>query len=214
MVLTSSNRQVPTYYPNRFCNSRCPFNFANHRKTFVSFIFERFEYGGCSLNDNSRPDLAKLAIRYHEFGKKHEFGEIHLRNEPDGGKRIEATLTRLRLYADNAPRWAAEASLLRRHVAIEPAVAILLRLIMRWRPERELPFDETYMIGRYQGLHMLTIVCSVLFPLGLAGLEFSRSGDSVAIVILVTLYAELLKLSLVDTRLSQEGMPSQLHPLR
>ena len=61
---------------------------------------------------------------------------------------------------------------------------------------------------------MLIIVCNVLFPLGLAGLEFSRSGDSVAIVILATLYALLLKLSLVDTRLSQEGMPSQRHPLR
>lgn len=65
--------------------------------------------------------------------------------------------------------------------------------------EIDVPGDFEYMIARYKGIHMMIIVCSFLFPLGLQGKAFVDDRECAAVVVLGFSYALAFKLSFFDT---------------
>ena len=62
----------------------------------------------------------------------------------------------------------------------------------------DLPPDKAYVVRKVEALHMMIVVCSFLFPLGLQGARFVASRYSALIILLGCLYALLLKSSLTD----------------
>lgn len=62
----------------------------------------------------------------------------------------------------------------------------------------DLPLSIRYIIKRYEGFHMMTMVCTFLFPIALQGAVFQASWDAAAQVILANIYALALKMSLQD----------------
>merc|ERR1740120_641229 len=62
--------------------------------------------------------------------------------------------------------------------------------------ERDAPVNIWYLLARFEGLYVMMIVCSILFPLGLSGVSFMSSGWSAMAVLLGNLYALLFKTSL------------------
>ena len=53
-------------------------------------------------------------------------------------------------------------------------------------------------VRKVEGLHMMVVVCSFLFPLGLQGRAFAASPRAAFLILLGTAYALLLKGSLTD----------------
>mmetsp|Transcript_82305 Transcript_82305/g.266464 ORF Transcript_82305/g.266464 Transcript_82305/m.266464 type:complete len:914 (+) Transcript_82305:60-2801(+) len=82
------------------------------------------------------------------------------------------------------------------------------------KAKRDVPVNIWYMISRFEGLYMMIIVCSVLFPLGLAGSSFLSSGTAALQVLLGNVYALLLKLSLMDVTHRDQEAYLHLHAIR
>lgn len=82
------------------------------------------------------------------------------------------------------------------------------------KKKRDVPVNIWYMISRFEGLYMMMIMCSILFPLGLLGTHFLVSAKSATAVILGNFYALLLKFSLLDV--TNRSQPDQLefHAIR
>mmetsp|Transcript_25598 Transcript_25598/g.64385 ORF Transcript_25598/g.64385 Transcript_25598/m.64385 type:complete len:185 (-) Transcript_25598:567-1121(-) len=73
--------------------------------------------------------------------------------------------------------------------------------------------------ARAQGLHMMIIVCSFLFPIALQGAKFCApdGGRAAAIILLANAYAVLLKLAIFDAspfEHSNAGDAVRLHAIR
>ena len=75
-------------------------------------------------------------------------------------------------------------------------------------------FAQDYLLSRLEGFHMMIIVCSFLFPLGLQGARITTSGGALAALLLANTFAALLKLSIMDIDPGTRGDALLRHALR
>lgn len=96
-----------------------------------------------------------------------------------------------------------ERLLLMSHVCLEPlcvAIFVAATWTRELRRHWDIPVCIDHMISRYKGFHMMIIVCSFLFPIGLCGVEFAgdlTSPPAIA-VLCANVYALMLKLVIFD----------------
>eukprot|EP00746_Dinoflagellata_sp_MGD_P138201 gnl/MRDRNA2_/MRDRNA2_71895_c0_seq1.p1 gnl/MRDRNA2_/MRDRNA2_71895_c0~~gnl/MRDRNA2_/MRDRNA2_71895_c0_seq1.p1 ORF type:complete len:949 (+),score=114.72 gnl/MRDRNA2_/MRDRNA2_71895_c0_seq1:127-2973(+) len=94
-----------------------------------------------------------------------------------------------------------EKVILSTHIVIEPFTVLIFCLLTRTK-ESKAEFDVEphveYLIERVENMHMLILVCSFQFPLGLAGPFFVRSGVAAASILLANVYSLCLKLTIMD----------------
>jgi len=95
-----------------------------------------------------------------------------------------------------------EKDLLWVHALIDPCGALFFVFVVTGKRDRQqrwdVPLNLDYLIRRFEGMHMMIIACSFLFPLGLMGDEFRTSSAACLAVLSGNLFALILKLGIVD----------------
>lgn len=103
------------------------------------------------------------------------------------------------------------------HACLRPLAFLSFWFLTRsaqLKDSRDVPVNIWYMLSRFEGLYMMIIVCSLLFPLGLQGANFLASRWTAMEVLLGNLWALLLKLSIMDVTDRAHPEELQYHAIR
>jgi len=82
--------------------------------------------------------------------------------------------------------------------------------IQKW----DIPLDIKYLTKRFEGFHMMTMVCTFLFPIALQGRHFQSSPEAAAHVVFGNVFALALKLTLQDASPQLVDAEIGLHAIR